>query len=129
MEKKTLEQLKAQLVELNETAKAIVAKAHAENRALSAEEQRERGLVCQERDQVQADIARRERRVEASDTYYRPKELRAPQLRRVAGQGHVAASSLEKARERQRRIGERLAEVTDDVANSHRPCDIGKVGR
>lgn len=58
---KTLEQLKARLIELNETAKAIVAKADAENRELTAEEQREHDLVCNEFEQVEADINRRER--------------------------------------------------------------------
>jgi HK97 family phage major capsid protein len=59
----TIEQLKARLVELNETGKAIQAKADAEQRDLSADEQTEVDAIFGEFEQVEADIGRRERLV------------------------------------------------------------------
>src|SRR4051812_42302727 len=56
-----IEQLRARLVELNETGKAIQAKADAEKRELTAEEQTEISAVFDEFEQVENDIKRRER--------------------------------------------------------------------
>ncbi len=56
---KTIEQLKARLVELQEIGKAIQAKADAEKRDLSNEEQTELDSVFAEFENVEADIARR----------------------------------------------------------------------
>jgi HK97 family phage major capsid protein len=57
----TIEELQARLVELNETGKAIQAKADAEKRDLTAEEQTEVDAIFAEFEQVEQDIARRER--------------------------------------------------------------------
>lgn len=62
-----IEELKARLVELQETGKAIQAKADAEKRDLSADEQTELEAIFAEFDQVEADIARRQR-LQAQDT-------------------------------------------------------------
>lgn len=56
---KTIEQLKTRLVELQETGKAIQAKADAENRDLTPEEIKEFELIQSEFEGVEADIARR----------------------------------------------------------------------
>ncbi len=56
-----IEQLKARLVELNETGKAIRAKAEAEKRDLSGDEQNELDAIMNEFDGVDADIARQGR--------------------------------------------------------------------
>src|SRR4051812_38645990 len=56
-----IEQLRARLVELNETGKAIQAKADAEKRELTPEEQTEIDAVFAEFEQVENDIKRRER--------------------------------------------------------------------
>lgn len=56
-----LEQLKGRLVELNETGKSIQAKADAEKRELTVDEQAEVDQIFAEFEQVEADIARRER--------------------------------------------------------------------
>lgn len=57
----SIEQLKARLVELNEVGKAIQAKADAEKRDLTADEQTEIDQIFAEFEQVEADIKRRER--------------------------------------------------------------------
>jgi len=59
----TIEQLRARLVELNETGKAIQAKADAEKRDLTAEEQTEVDAIFAEFEHVESDIKRRERLV------------------------------------------------------------------
>jgi len=59
----TIEQLRARLVELNETGKAIQAKGDAEKRDLTAEEQTEVDAIFAEFEQVEADIERREKLV------------------------------------------------------------------
>lgn len=56
-----IEALKVRLTELSETSKAIQAKADAEKRDLSVEEQKELDAVITEFDEVEASIARRER--------------------------------------------------------------------
>jgi HK97 family phage major capsid protein len=56
-----IEQIKARLVELNEIGKAIQAKADAEKRELSADEQKEVDAIFNEFEAAEADIARRER--------------------------------------------------------------------
>lgn len=58
---KTIEQLRARLVELQETGKAIQAKADAETRDLNADEQKELDLIFAEFESVESDIGRRER--------------------------------------------------------------------
>jgi HK97 family phage major capsid protein len=63
----TIEQLKARLVELQEIGKAIQAKADAEKRDLSTEEQTELDSVFAEFENVEADIGRRVK-LEAQDT-------------------------------------------------------------
>lgn len=73
-----IEQLKRRLVELNETGKAIQAKADAEKRELTAEEQAEIEKIFSEFEQVEADIARRER-IAAQE-----QRLAAPAPRNVA---------------------------------------------
>lgn len=57
----TIEQLRARLVELNETGKAIQAKADAEKRDLTAEEHTEVDAIFVEFESVEADIGRREK--------------------------------------------------------------------
>ena len=57
----TIEQLRARLVELNETGKAIQAKADAEKRDLTTEEQTEVDQIFTEFEDVENDIKRRER--------------------------------------------------------------------
>jgi HK97 family phage major capsid protein len=59
----TVAELQARLVELNETGKAIQAKADAEKRDLTAEEQTEVDAIFAEFEQVEADISRREKLV------------------------------------------------------------------
>jgi HK97 family phage major capsid protein len=59
----TIEQLRARLVELNETGKAIQAKADAEKRDLTAEEQTEVDAIFAEFEHVENDIKRREKLV------------------------------------------------------------------
>jgi hypothetical protein len=125
---KTLEQLKARLVELNETAKAILAKADAENRDLTPEEQQEHDLVCQEFEQVEGDIARRERNecsgaahraaamTRASGRrrpYYRPRDCA-----RLSSARTGRRASSRKKHERQRRM-QTPGGITADVASSH----------
>jgi HK97 family phage major capsid protein len=56
-----IEQIKARLVELNEIGKAIQAKADAEKRELSADEQKDVDAIFNEFEAGEADIARRER--------------------------------------------------------------------
>lgn len=56
-----IEGLKARLAELNETSRAIQAKADADKRDLTAEEQAELDTCLQEFDEVEASIARRTR--------------------------------------------------------------------
>lgn len=56
---KTIEELKARLVELHEIGKAVQAKADGEKRDLSPEEQAEIDSISNEFEQVEADIARR----------------------------------------------------------------------
>lgn len=62
-----IEQLKARLVELNETGKAIQAKADAEKRDLTKEEQDEVDQIFAEFEGVEADISRRERLAAQND--------------------------------------------------------------
>lgn len=57
----TIDDLKARLVELQETGKAIQAKADAEKRDLNVDEQKEIEQIFNEFDSVEADIKRRER--------------------------------------------------------------------
>jgi len=59
----TIEELKGRLVELNETGKAIQAKADAEKRDLTADEQKEVDAIFAEFEQVETDIKRREKLV------------------------------------------------------------------
>lgn len=57
----TIEELKARLAELNEQAKAIQAKADAEKRDLTSEEESQLETVMADFDKTEADIKRRER--------------------------------------------------------------------
>jgi len=61
--KMTIEQLRARLIELNETGKAIQAKADAEKRDLTADEQKEVDAIFAEFESVEGDIVRREKLV------------------------------------------------------------------
>jgi HK97 family phage major capsid protein len=76
----TIDDLKARLVELQETGKAIQAKADAEKRDLNPDEQREIEQIFNEFDGVEADIKRRER-IAAQET-----RLGEPQGRIVPAQ-------------------------------------------
>lgn len=77
-ESAAIENLKSRLSELSETAKAIQAKADAEKRDLTPEEQTELDACIEEFDQVEASIKRRERIVAQSA------RLVAPETRRTA---------------------------------------------
>lgn len=74
----TVDSLKARLVELSETSKAIQAKADAENRDLSVDEARELDACMREFDEVEASIERRNR-IQAQAT-----RLSEPQPRQTA---------------------------------------------
>lgn len=63
----TIDELKARLAELNETAKAIQAKADAEKRDLTSEEETELETILADFDKTEADIKRRERVNSQSD--------------------------------------------------------------
>jgi HK97 family phage major capsid protein len=110
-----IEKLKARLVELHETGKAIQAKADAEKRDLSTDEQKELDAVLGEFDAVEADIKRREkivametrvsepepRRSQPGPTNHVPPKAPAPRAAEPAGDGlrNTRPSTLE---ERQR---------------------------
>lgn len=85
----TIEALKARLVELQEIGKAIQAKADAEKRDLSADEQKELDTVFAEFENVETDIDRRTK-LEAQES-----RLSAPQGRVVPPQAVAAAGGLE----------------------------------
>lgn len=104
---KTIEQLKARLVELQELGKAIQAKADAETRDLTAAEQTELDGVFAEFENVEADIARRIK-LEAQDTRLNtstgrvvpPQPIAAPA--NAASEGGLRNSRLTSAEERAR---------------------------
>jgi HK97 family phage major capsid protein len=76
--------LKSRLAELNETSKAIQAKADAENRDLTVDEQKELDACMTEFDEVEASIKRRERMVAQASRLAEP-EARASTPNPVAG--------------------------------------------
>lgn len=78
---KTIEQLQARLVELQEIGKAIQAKADAEKRDLQDAEQKELDSVFQEFENIEADISRRLKLAAQDD------RLLAPQGRTVPAHG------------------------------------------
>jgi HK97 family phage major capsid protein len=79
-----IERDKARLAELSETAKAIQAKADAEKRDLTADEQKELDACMEEFDQVEASVKRRERIVAQAGRLTTP-EPRRTQPDPVAG--------------------------------------------
>lgn len=73
-----MEREKSRLTELSETAKAIQAKADAEKRDLSADEQKELDACLEEFDQVEASVKRRERIVAQAGRLAVPGQRRTP---------------------------------------------------
>lgn len=73
----TIDALKLRLAELNETSKAIQAKADAEKRDLNADEQKELDACIAEFDEVEASIKRRERIAAQASRLTEPEPRRA----------------------------------------------------
>lgn len=88
----TIEALKSRLGELNETSKAIQAKADAEGRDLSVDEQKELDLVMAEFDEVEASIQRRQR-IEAQAARMAEPQPRAAAPNPVAAPAPAAVSN------------------------------------
>jgi HK97 family phage major capsid protein len=92
---KTIEALKARLVELQEIGKAVQAKADAENRDLTAQEQSDIDNTFAEFEQVEADIARRGK-IAAQETRLGTSEGRV--VPPVAAPANVATSGMRNTR-------------------------------
>lgn len=90
-----IKKLKARLVELNDIAKGIQAKADGERRDLRAEEQTELDTVMTEFDVVEADIKRRERIIAQASRLEEPqgRQVPAAPISNVAPDVHNAAPS------------------------------------
>lgn len=125
----TIEELKARLVELNETGKAIRAKADAEKRDLSGDEQTELDSVMNEFDGIEVDIARRDRlanqenRLSASAGRVVPAQRLAGQdvenvaVQRTGLQNTVLPTAQERGRWGFRNFGEFCAQVRNGTIN------------
>lgn len=92
----SIDRLKARLNELHEISKGIQAKADAEKRDLKADEQTELDNVQREFEQVDADIARRQRIVAQEERLARPEPRQTPH-NAVAGDGAEAAAAATRA--------------------------------
>jgi HK97 family phage major capsid protein len=123
----TIEQLRARLVELNETGKAIQAKADAEKRELTAEEQTEIDAVFGEFEQVENDIKRRERLAAQDDRLGESRGRVVPPLAAAAAevvvpnrgglQNTILRTQEERARWGFRDFGEFCAAVRNAAIN------------
>jgi HK97 family phage major capsid protein len=101
-----IEQLKARLAELHEISKGITAKADAEKRDMTVDEQTELDKVQAEFDQVDADIARRERIVAQEERLAAPAASRrtAPELIDNASAPRVAPTNVDRSGLRNTRL-------------------------
>lgn len=121
-----IEKLKARLTELNETAKAIQARADAEKRDLKTEEQTELDEVLTEFDQVENDIKRRERiqaqadrLSEAQPRQATPNPIAAtPAITNVAPRDGLQNTRLRTQEERQRWGFQSMGEFAIAVKNA-----------
>ena len=80
MDVASMDQLRARMVELHQTAETIQARADGENRELSAEEQSEIDACFAEFDRVEANIARRERMERQQASLATPQSRQTPPL-------------------------------------------------
>jgi multidrug resistance efflux pump len=88
-----IEELKARLAELHETAQAMQAKADAEKRQLSEKESADLDAIFAEFESVEQDIARREKLSAQSQRLELPEPRRTqPHQRPAAGAGAGAPS-------------------------------------